>query len=58
MKEYFVIKNGRVVYAPGHYDLEGAQAVVRATLQTQMLSATIHIVKIVESYDGETKEKR
>lgn len=45
-KDYFVLRAGRVVYAPGHYDLDGAEATARAELAAHP-KATVHIVKVV-----------
>lgn len=44
-KEYFVIRAGRVVYSPGHYDLDGALKVKDTTLFLHP-KATVTIVKI------------
>lgn len=50
-KEYYVLRNGKVVYRPGHYDLEGARAVAKLEGERHP-KATILIVKEVESYQG------
>ena len=45
-KEYFVLRAGRVLYAPGHYDLEGAERTAREELSTHP-KAVVTIVKVV-----------
>lgn len=47
-KEYFVLRAGRVVYAPGHYDIEGARATAVAEL-TAHPKATVTIVRVIET---------
>lgn len=50
-KDYFVIRGGKVVYAPGHYDLEGATATAKAVSRAHP-KAVVRIVKLVESYQS------
>lgn len=49
MREYLVIRGGRVVYAPGHYDIEGARAVAKREAAAHPMSI-ISVVKITEQY--------
>jgi hypothetical protein len=48
-KEYFLLHNGKVVYRPGHYDIEGARAVLKH-IREKHPRAKLTIVKIVETY--------
>lgn len=54
-KEFFVLRAGRVVFAPGNYDLEGARAVAKQELRAHP-KASVTIVQIVEAYDGLDKK--
>lgn len=47
-KDFFVLRGGRVVYAPGHYDVEGAR-------KTALMEAKQHprsVVKVVQLVDA------
>ena len=50
-KEYLVIRAGRVVYTPGHYDKEGARATARQVLKSHP-RAVVRIVRIEETLVG------
>jgi hypothetical protein len=54
-KEYFVLRGGRVVYPPGHNDLDGARATARAELAAHPKSE-VTIVQIVEALQGPSKK--
>lgn len=45
-KDFFVLRGGRVVYASGHYDVDGAERVALATLRRHPKS-TVKIVQVV-----------
>jgi hypothetical protein len=46
-REYYVLRGGRVVYPPGHYEKAGAIATAQAELRAHPRS-TVTIVKIEE----------
>lgn len=45
-KDFFVLHGGRVIYAPGHYDIDGAERTALATLRRHPKS-TVKIVQVV-----------
>lgn len=55
-KQYYVLRGGRVVYAPGHHDIEGARSVAAIEVK-QHPRATVTIVKIEEEYIGATAQR-
>ena len=56
-KEYYVLRGNKVVFAPGHYDLESAQTVAMMELK-QHPKSEIKIVQIIEAYANPRKEKK
>lgn len=48
-KNYFVLRGSKVVYSPGHYDLESAEAVAKR-VSTEHPKSIVRVVKTVESY--------
>lgn len=50
-KEYFILRGGRVVYGPGHHDIEGAERTARQELK-QHPKATVTIVKVIGKLVG------
>ncbi len=49
MKEYFVIRGGRVVYAPGHFDVAGANATAKREAESHP-GSMVHVIKIIDTY--------
>lgn len=45
--KFFAIRHGRVLYAPGHRDLEGAMAVARLALE-ETPKSEIYVARVVE----------
>jgi hypothetical protein len=50
-REYYVIRGGRVVYAPGHYDLEGATTLAKNE-SNRYKRSSVHVVKVIQTYTG------
>lgn len=50
-KDYLVLRGSKVVFKPGHYDLEGAKAVAKIESR-QHPKAIVTIVKVVDKYQG------
>lgn len=48
-KEYYVLRGGRVVFRPGHYDIEGARAIAKREAAAHPMS-TVTVVQIMEQY--------
>lgn len=46
-REFYVLRGGRVVYAPGHDDIEGARATAKAELAAHP-KATVIICHMLE----------
>lgn len=53
--EYFVLRNGKVVYEPGHYDEDGATGVAKNEARAHP-NEDVHVVKIVCCYHHEEME--
>ncbi len=45
-KDFYVLRSGRTVYAPGHYDIAGAERTALATLRRHPKSP-VKIVQVV-----------
>ena len=47
-KDFLVLRGNRVVYTPGHYDLEGARSVAEIERKQHPLSE-VKIVRIIDT---------
>lgn len=51
--KFYVLRSGRIVFTPGHRDIEGARAVVRQSMR--MYPRCLHqVVHVVEEYEKMT----
>lgn len=55
-KEYFVLREGEVVYLHGHYDIEGARAAARREHKLQP-NKKVTVVQVVEEYGADRESK-